>query len=67
MAAALGAKPSSLDGRSRRWLQDIYDYIAADNEAAAHRTRSARGAGLLGPAPEPSYSGTWNFSTAFAE
>ena len=23
---------------ARRWLQDIYDYIAADNEAAAHRT-----------------------------
>ena len=21
-----------------RWLQDIYDYIAADNEEAAHRT-----------------------------
>lgn len=23
---------------ARRWLQDIYDYIAADNEEAAHRT-----------------------------
>lgn len=23
---------------ARRWLQDIYDYIAADNEVAAHRT-----------------------------
>ncbi|MEO5819726.1 MAG: type II toxin-antitoxin system RelE/ParE family toxin [Vicinamibacteraceae bacterium] len=23
---------------ARRWLQDIYDYIAADNEDAAHRT-----------------------------
>jgi plasmid stabilization system protein ParE len=23
---------------ARRWLQDIYDYIAADNEAAAYRT-----------------------------
>lgn len=23
---------------ARRWLQDIYDHIAADNEAAAHRT-----------------------------
>jgi toxin ParE1/3/4 len=23
---------------AKRWLQDIYDYIAADNEAAAYRT-----------------------------
>lgn len=23
---------------ARRWLQDIYDYIATDNEAAAYRT-----------------------------
>jgi toxin ParE1/3/4 len=23
---------------ARRWLQDIYDYIAADNEEAAYRT-----------------------------
>ena len=23
---------------ARRWLQDIYDYVAADNEEAAHRT-----------------------------
>ena len=23
---------------ARRWLQDIYDYIAADNEEAAHST-----------------------------
>ena len=23
---------------ARRWLQDIYDYIAADDEEAAHRT-----------------------------
>lgn len=23
---------------ARRWLQDIYDYIAADSEAAAYRT-----------------------------
>ena len=23
---------------ARRWLQDIYDYIATDNEDAAHRT-----------------------------
>ncbi len=23
---------------ARRWLQDIYDYIAADNQEAAHRT-----------------------------
>jgi toxin ParE1/3/4 len=23
---------------ARRWLQEIYDYIAEDNEAAAHRT-----------------------------
>jgi plasmid stabilization system protein ParE len=22
---------------ARRWLRDIYDYIAADNEAAGHR------------------------------
>ena len=23
---------------ARRWLQEFYDYIAADNEAAAYRT-----------------------------
>ena len=23
---------------AKRWLQDIYDYIATDNDAAAYRT-----------------------------
>lgn len=41
---------------AKRWLQDIYDYIAADNEAAAYRTVIAileRAETLL--APESGY------------
>jgi plasmid stabilization system protein ParE len=39
---------------ARRWLQEIYDYIATDNPDAAYRTVSEihEKAGLLGQFPE---------------